>query len=140
MTPDLKQFPLLVELSEEDRVALGDLLEPKSVVAGRSIFREGTEADGLVLIASGAVTVSAGRLTEPESFRAGEVLGPLSLVSVGPREATAVAETGVELLVLPRTSFRRLADDYPRTACRLIEAILRDFASAVRPSLDDLVP
>jgi hypothetical protein len=41
--------------------------------------------------------------------------------------------------MLPRTSYRRLVDDYPRTACRLAEAIVDDVAGLVRPVLDWLV-
>ena len=47
---DLKKFALLSELSDEDREALFELLEPVTLSKGRSIYREGNEADGLVAI------------------------------------------------------------------------------------------
>ena len=53
--PDLKVFPLLAELSDEDREVLIELLEPVSVRSGRRLFRAGSESEGLALIVSGEV-------------------------------------------------------------------------------------
>ena len=68
---------------------------------------------------------------------AGDALGGLALVRMGKRAATAVCEEPSRLAWLDRSSYRRLADDYPRTACRLMEAILAGFAADVREALDD---
>jgi len=134
----LKRFALLVDFCDEDREELFSLLEEKTLVAGRSLFREGSEAESLVLLRSGTVQLKSARAGDLGRAGEGTALGALSLVCVGPREATAIAETPCELLLLPRTSFRRLVEDAPRTACRLAEAILRDLATLVRPGLDRL--
>lgn len=136
---DLKRFSLLVDFCDEDREELLALLEEKSLMAGRSLFREGTEAESLVLLLSGSVQLKSARAGELGRVGEGSALGAVSLVSVGPREATAIAETPCEVLLLPRTSFRRLVEDAPRTACRLSEAIARELAGLVRPGLDQLV-
>lgn len=132
----LKQFDLLAEFSDGDRSCLYELLEARSVSPGRRIFGEGSEAEGMVLVVSGRIQVEGRRCEQPEILEGPCVLGALSLVSVGPRESTMLAETACEVLMLPRTSYRRLVDDYPRTACRLAEAIIEDMAGLVRPALD----
>lgn len=135
---DLKRFPLLAELSDDDREALFDLLESQSVRKGRSIYRETAEADGLVLIASGEVRLSSKRCADLGTLGSGAVLGGASLLSPGQREATAKAESECEVLLLARTSYRRLVEDYPRTACRLTEAIATDLATLLREGLEPL--
>jgi len=132
----LKRFSLLTEFSEEDREQLLEVLDERTLRAGRTLFREGSESDGMLLIVSGTVKLEASRLREPQILSAGSALGAVSLLAVGPREATATSTEACELWFLPRTSFRRLVDDAPRTAFRLLEAVSRELAAAIRPALD----
>lgn len=139
MTADLlKGFRLLTELNDEDRDALAELLDDKQLAQGRRIFTEGTEAEGLVLITSGTVRIQSKRTGVVEIFEAPVALGALSLVSVGPRECTAIAETACDVLVLARTAYRRLVDDHPRAACRLTEGLIEEAAALIRSGLDKL--
>lgn len=138
MVDGLKDFALLAEFTDEDREALAELLEQKSLLEGRRIFSEGTEAEGMVLVLSGTVQLQNRRTGSSETVDAPVALGALSLVTVGPRECTAIAETACEILMLPRTSFRRLIDDYPRTACRLAEGLLDEASGMMRASLEPL--
>ena len=133
---DLKQFALLAELGEADREAVAELLEERTASQGVALFREGSEAEGLVLVTRGTARLESRRSTDQVDLRAGDSLGALSLVAVGSREATAIAETSVTYWLLPRTSFRRLAEDHPRSACRLAEAILVETAGSMRDALD----
>jgi CRP-like cAMP-binding protein len=133
---DLKRFGLLVEFTEEDRSWLAELLDVESICEGETVFCEGDEADSLYLVESGSLRISSeadgalGLLCEGAAF------GSISVVIVGKRQATATAESDCKLMVLTRGSFRRLADDAPRTACRLTEAILTDLATGLRTNLD----
>ena len=136
---DLKRFPLLAELDASDREALYELLEVQTLRKGRSIYRETGEADGLVLIVSGSVALSSRRTgKEPASLPEGSLLGAASLLSMGQRESTAKAEADCEVALLSRNAYRRLVEDYPRTACRLTEAIARDLSSLLRETLEPL--
>ena len=129
---------LLAELNEEDRELLLDLMEEKKVSQGVPIFREGSEAEGMVLIVSGEARLESKRGGEPFLLGAGCTLGGLSLLLVGKREATAIAEAPCNILILPRNAFHRFVEDAPRAACRLIESITVDFATGVRDGLDAL--
>jgi len=134
--PDLKVFALLAELGEEERELVAELLERVELDKGEQLFAEGQEAEGLVFVERGALELSSQRAGPLGRVAAGEALGSASLVAVGPREATAVAGEDARLWLLSRESFRRLAYDSPRAACRILEAALADFAGAVRDELD----
>ena len=133
---DPKLFPLLDGLREADLEVLFDVLEPRKLARGRKVFREGSEADGLVLLSSGRIEITAGRTGESFVLEPGAALGGLSLVAVGPRELTASTLEPCELWRLPRDHWHRLVEDHPRAACRLLEAILAEAATTLRESLD----
>ena len=137
---ELKRFGLLAELQDEDRKALLELLEFETIRKGRSVYRETAEADGLILLASGTVRLSSKRCKDLGTLGAGAVLGAASLLAMGQREATVKAETQCEVWLLARTAYRRLVDDYPRTACRLTEAIAAEIAGLLREGLDGFLP
>jgi CRP-like cAMP-binding protein len=135
---ELKRFSLLAEFTEEELDALLDLMEERSISRGVALFREGSEGEGLVLIVSGEARVTSRRIPEDFEVGEGDSLGALSLIVVGTRETTAVAEQPCKFLLLPRTAFHRLAEDMPRVACRLAEAIVLEMAGALREGLDEL--
>lgn len=132
---DLKDFSLLVEFNEEDRIALCELLEPKSIIAGRTLFCEGDEADALYLLKKGRLRLLTKLSGEMGLICEGAWLGAISLMTIGVREATARAQDDCEVLVLSRPGFRRLVEDAPTTACRLAEAVVCDLAAELRPHL-----
>jgi CRP-like cAMP-binding protein len=133
---ELKRFPLLAEFDDEDREALAELVDEHTASKGVPLFREGSEAEGLLLVLSGDVRLESRRTGSSDRVGAGAALGALSLMVVGPREATALAESACRVLLLPRTSFHRLTSDHPRTACRLAEAIVREMAATLRDGLE----
>lgn len=137
---DLKRFTLLAELSDDDRDALVELLEIVELKAGKSAFREGAEADGLVLLAEGTMNLKSkryggfvGTLTAPYH------LGATSLFAMGQREVTALADGPCTIWRLSRTGLSRLAEDAPRAAFRLAEAAVVELAGLTRQGIDDLV-
>ena len=135
---EFKQFPMLADMSEQDLEAVAELLEERSASAGVSLFRQGSDAEGLVLITKGKVNLESRRVPDKTALGPGDALAAVSLFAVGAHEATAIAETKCEYLLLPRTSFCRLADDAPRTACRLAEAVVIQLSDLIRDGLDDI--
>lgn len=136
---DLKRFALFEELSEEEREVLADEIERIELEPGDVLFRERDEASGLVLVVEGRVRLESSRAGDLGSVGPGTALGAVSLVAVGPREASAVADSACCILLLRRSAFRRLVDDAPRAACRLAEAIACDTAALLRAGLEPLV-
>jgi CRP-like cAMP-binding protein len=133
---DLKRFRLFSELTDAEREAVAELLEPIDLIPGRQCFREGQEAEGLLLVDSGELRLESQRSGALGSAGEGTALGGLSLLVLGPREVTAIAAAPTRVLQLSRSSFLRLSDDYPRAGLRLLQAIVAEFAVAVRQGLD----
>ena len=135
----LKQFVLLAEFSEEEREALADLLEERTLPDGKSAFREGAEAEGMVLLTEGRLKLKSKRTGSVLGvLEAPAHLGAVSLFAFGKREVTALADGGATIHMLPRTGLPRLADDSPRAAFRLAEAVAAELAGLVRNGLDVL--
>lgn len=139
MTPDeLKRFAVLAECSDEDREAIAPLLEERQLRAGSPLFREGSEAEALVLVAEGALRLESRRAGDLGTVGAGGALGGVALVLAGKREVGAVAAVPSRLWLLDRAAFRRLVADAPRAACRIAEGVLGQLAGALRDQLDRL--
>ena len=131
MTQTLEGFPLLSELSTEERRSLEYLLEERELDAGSVLFRAGEEADALYFVIEGALAVKDGGQSLAE-LGPGEVVGALSLVSIGKRECEALCATPTRVMALTRERYLRLREDVPGLALRLQEAVLRSFAALVR--------
>ena len=134
---DLKSIRLFTEFGDDDREAVFELLEERSLAKGRRVFSVGEEADSMLLLLEGRVRLEGSDGRIEGSMLEGDALGGLSLVRLGQRAATAICETPCRLVWLDRSGYRRLADDHPRTACRLVEAILETFATDVHEAIED---
>lgn len=131
MSSPLSGFPLLSELTDENRTALEGYLETKELDAGSVLFHSGEEADALYFALEGAVTIRTDGQIVSE-LGPGEVFGALSLVSIGKRECEALCATPTRVMALTRERYLRLREDVPGLALRLQEAVLRSFAALVR--------
>lgn len=133
----LKGFAPFADLSDAERAEVADLLEARSLAPGETLFSEGDDADALVLVTAGVLEVDGRRTRESARLGPGAVLGGLALFAVGAREASAVGGERSEVLLLRREDFLRLAEDSPRTACRVAMALSADLAAALRNALDE---
>lgn len=120
----LTGFPELCELSHADAKALHPFLQFRVYERGRRLASEATEADGLLLVERGRVQLKTSTLGQSESFDGPVAMGAYSLVCVGQRRYTAIAETPCFVWLLDRPAYRRLVEDHPRVACRLLEGLL----------------
>ena len=135
----LKKFALLAEFTEEEREVLADLLEERTLPDGKSAFREGAESEGMVLLAEGRLKLKSKRTGAVVGVvEAPAHLGAASLFTFGKREVTALADGGATVHLLPRSGLPRLADDFPRAAFRLAEAVASELAGLARDGLDTL--
>jgi len=134
----LKEFVPFADLSDEEREEIAELLEARSLSPGEALFAEGDDAETLVLVVDGALEISSARIPAPAQVRAGTVLGGLALFAVGTRESSAAGVERSELLLLRREDFLRLAEDRPRTACRVAMAISAELAMHLRGALAEV--
>jgi SulP family sulfate permease len=124
-----------MEFDEADRIGLCELLVPLSLDEGETLFREGDAADALYLVGRGRIRIESAGCGELGLLSDGSSLGALSLMMIGSRKASAWAESPCDLLVLSRADFLRLAEDAPRTACRLAQAVVAELVAGLRPQL-----
>lgn len=132
---ELKDFACFEDLSEEDREVFAEAMRTLELAVGEEVFLEGDDADGMLLLVSGSLRVERREGGFQGSVGPGTVLGALSLVAPGPREASTTAETACRALWLPRTAYHRVAEDAPRAAGRFIERVLADLVAQIRPGL-----
>jgi CRP-like cAMP-binding protein len=136
---ELKRFALFADFSEEEREALCELLEERELPNGKSAFREGAEAEGLVLLCKGRLKLKSKRTgTLVGILEAPAHLGAASLFAFGKREVTALADGPASIRTMSRSGLPRLADDSPRAAFRLAAAVAAELASLTRQGLDVL--
>lgn len=135
---DLKAFGPFADLSEPERAEVAELLEERRLSPGETLFSEGDDADAMVLIREGTLQLESRRTRESATLGPGAVLGGLALFSVGARETSAAGMDKAGVLLLRRENFLRLAEDSPRTACRIAMALSADLAGALRNVLGTL--
>jgi len=116
----------------EELQALEHAGQARAFEAGATIFSAGDPGDGLFLIESGRVLISAvvGH-NEPRPLAVigpGDFFGEMSLLDDAPRSATARAEVATNAFYLSREEFLQLLDRRPRLALNLV----REFSNRMR--------
>ncbi|MFO0600962.1 MAG: cyclic nucleotide-binding domain-containing protein [Myxococcaceae bacterium] len=107
--------PLFEMLSNAELEGVASLLSPRTLKAGDTIFTEGALGDGLYVVESGEVEVSASsKQGVLATLGTGECFGEMALVDKDYRSATVRARTDVALLHLSPESlaqFRKTHKD-----------------------------
>ncbi len=101
-----------------DRRRLADRFQLTGVEAGRSLMRQGVDADALYMVLHGTLGVWQDRAAR-RSVEAGDLLGASPLVEQRPSEVTVMATTHCWVLRLDRTAFWEAAMEQPL----LLEAV-----------------
>jgi CRP/FNR family cyclic AMP-dependent transcriptional regulator len=93
-----------------------------NVYRGTQIITEGEDGNTMYVILDGAARVSRnGR--KIATVGGGTAFGELALLSKGPRTATVVAETDMEVAVISRKQLYELLEDAPSFARKLLESL-----------------
>lgn len=121
---------ILGALKASDRPTLMQQFVTRTFEQGDRIIRQGTEAEGLHLIASGEVAVvrkDGSERTILAKLNVGEVVGEVSLVLRRPAIASVIATAPTVTLHLPREHFMGIVRRYPEILSHLYElAVERD--------------
>jgi CRP-like cAMP-binding protein len=117
-------FSMLGSATLADVLSLTHLIE---YAPGEYLIRQGDPAEFLLLVFSGRASARV-RDTPPDrppvgEFRAGDVVGEMSLVTDAPRTADVVAETFVRCLRLSASDFHDLVDRHPDLRVVLTEVV-----------------
>ncbi len=125
-------------LHGDDRHALADVVDAIKLNATETLFHAGEPGDSLFIVRSGSIELfikdTAGQKIVLTVAEAGDLFGELSLLDSGPRTATALALTDVELLVLDRDDLLLLFQKRPDAGLHMLAAM-----SAMTRKADELL-
>ena len=97
--------------------------------AQQVIFQEGDRGDGIYIIKSGAVTISAsvssGQLRVLARLGPGDLFGEMAVLDNDPRSATADAQEPTVTYFIPRSEFVRMIERAPHLATSLVREVSR---------------
>ncbi|HEY5014753.1 MAG TPA: cyclic nucleotide-binding domain-containing protein [Acidimicrobiia bacterium] len=118
----LSQVPLFSALSRRELALVAKRAEDVVVPAGKVLVSEGETGNQFFVIMSGTAKLTR-RGRKIATLGPGDSFGELALLDKHPRNATAVAETPSELVVIGQREFAGLIDDVPGFARKLLAAM-----------------
>jgi RsiW-degrading membrane proteinase PrsW (M82 family)/CRP-like cAMP-binding protein len=128
----LKKIEFFHHVDLADLENLSRAISERRFTTNHVIFRQGTEGDAMYMIASGGIDIFVndehGNEKYIRTFKAGSIVGELSLVDGEPRSATAKANGNLIALVLRRQHFNMFINSRPH----VILAVLEFLAEKVR--------
>ncbi len=96
---------------------LGEFMQSYRFKAGTTIFREDDPGFFMAFVVDGAVKVlkegDDGYDHAIAEIKAGTALGEMALVDGGNRSATIIANRETDMLILTKSSFEALSEEYP---------------------------
>lgn len=138
----LRQDTALAQLSAEDARCVVSYMRLVSYDEGAVLFKEGDQDSTgyMLLVLHGDVTVESAvaSRTEPVVMSVlgpGHVIGEMGLLDGAPRAASCIANSPVTGAALSRRSLRRLMDDAPEVASKLLVAVSQRLAERLRDSV-----
>jgi CRP-like cAMP-binding protein len=120
--PKVRELQRLFEdASEHELRAIASRADEIDVPAGFRLTQEGDRGREVVLVASGAATVTRDG-EEIATVAGGDIVGELALVSYAPRSATVTTTEPSRLFVLGERDFRELVETVPAFSWRVFAA------------------
>ncbi len=124
----LAQVRMFSSLNKKELRQIARVAEQVKVSAGTEIVREGTPGHEFYLVVSGQAAVRRGG-RKVATLGPGSYFGEMALLDRGPRSATVVADTDMELIILGQREFMGVLDDVPAVSHKLLVSMaarLRD--------------
>jgi len=125
----LSRLPLFEGCSQRQLRELARITEVRELPEGSVLARAGDPGHEFFLILDGRVRIEVSPRKRAR-LGPGEFFGEMSLLDGGPRSATAVAETGVRLLVIARRNFSLLLTKIPDLTRHLLVVLTRRLRQA----------
>jgi CRP-like cAMP-binding protein len=135
----------LMQLSYDDALKVVSYMRPMKIPMGTMFIREGDETDTgyMLLLLEGEVTVEnivVSRRT-PVTVTVlgpGSLIGEMGLVDGQARQASCTASIDTRCAVLSRAALKKLSEEDPSTAAKLMLAVSMRIAERLRDTADKL--
>lgn len=125
----LESIQLFSNLAPKEMTRVREAVQEITYTAGKEIFREGDSGDGLYIVKSGQVQISAvlnlGERVVLARIAPGEVFGEMAVLDENPRSATALAEEATEVFFISRENLLQLLEHIPRLSAYFVREISR---------------
>jgi CRP-like cAMP-binding protein len=142
MASFLATVPLLRGIEESELEELANIMRQRDAPAGTVLWREGDEAEAMLLIVDGQVSVTlrlpGQRSVDVTTLGPGEILGEIPLLDGGRHSATARVAESASLLSVGRADFAALVSRGHPSAFALKRRIARLTCSRLRLQLATL--
>jgi len=127
-------IPLSEALGSDELERIAAVAVPRRFDAGEMVFREGETSDSCYVVRSGHARAlrshADGRTITLGSFGPGDIFGELAMFDDGRRSATVEAVDRLDVLAVLSPDMRRLLDDQPKLAVKLIVSLGRRLRAA----------
>ena len=120
----LSQVPMFSACSKKDLETLARLADELTIPEGKEIIREGETGREFYIVMDGRAAVKRGG-REVGTLGAGDYFGELALLDGQKRDATVVATTPTEVLVIGVREFITLLEDVPQLTRKLLGGMAR---------------
>jgi CRP/FNR family transcriptional regulator, cyclic AMP receptor protein len=120
----LSGVPLFADLPKRALQRLAKQADELTFEPGERLVEEGLLGETLFVVMQGKAKVMR-RGRRVGSVVPGDFFGELSTIDGGPRTATVVAETPMRVLRLFRATLRKLLDDEPQLAVKILDGMVR---------------
>lgn len=126
---ELRNFPLLKNLTEEDLKALDEYVKEESFNEGDNIIKEGDVGDTMYLLIDGIVDVIKTTIYDDEFICATLnsnmhcLFGEMAIIDEDKRSATIKAKTACKTLTLDKDSFNDYCHKHPLAGIELLKLI-----------------
>lgn len=120
----LAAVPMFSACSKKDLQLVAKTADELTVNAGSELTLEGGSGREFFVIVDGKAKVTRGG-KQVATLGPGDFFGELSLLDKAPRNATVIAETPLDVLVLEQRSFTALLAEVPSIARKLMIGMAR---------------
>ncbi len=126
MLDELRQVPLLADLTEEDLERLYEMAETISVPAGELVLQEGDPGDSLYIVLDGELEVTKRHGNQEillAVHKAGQFFGEMALLEQAPRSASVRTLRESRLLLISQAAFQTLLSCSPSAPLKILHTV-----------------
>jgi CRP-like cAMP-binding protein len=131
----LAEVPIFSGLTKKELTAIAKAAKEVDHRQGAVLAREGDTGVGFFLILDGVAEVLVGGHHVRDMSR-GDFFGEISLLEGGPRTATVRAATSMRLLALTQWVFKRLVEQNPNIASKMLKIMAQRLRTSARNLTD----
>jgi CRP-like cAMP-binding protein len=136
MIEQLGNVPLFSGCSKKELATIASASKELTRKSGSMLAREGETGVGFFLITDGTANVIVGGRNR-RKMGPGDFFGEISLLDGGPRSASVVADTDVQMLGLTAWVFRGILEQNPSIAQKMLVDLASRLRGGSKPSPTD---